>query len=201
MPGGSCWRAWNAPRGFVRLSRASACLSPAGCMSCASVESSCRKTSLCARWSLAGVKRCPHATRLRPGALSRPRARELCLGIRIFEQRAAGKQYWKMRMVKIPGCGKIWHQVFSGTLLVMNQTSNPRGTVSRESEIEFLARETGTPVDTVKEIYRIERDKLERSARIQTFVSLLAHQRVRALLHVERRRRHGTSLVGQANNS
>jgi hypothetical protein len=83
----------------------------------------------------------------------------------------------------------------------MNQTSNRGPIVSKESEIEFLARETGTPVDTVKEIYRIERDKLERSARIQTFVSLLAHQRVKTILRVERRRHHGTSLVGQAHNS
>ena len=72
----------------------------------------------------------------------------------------------------------------------MNQATNPRPIGSRESEIEFLARKTGTPVDTVKEIYRIERDKLERSARIQTFVSLLAHQRVKALLHVERGKGH-----------
>ena len=64
-----------------------------------------------------------------------------------------------------------------------------------------MAHETGTPVDRVKEIYRIEREKLERSARIQTFVSLLAHQRVKALLHVERRRRQGTSLIGRVNNS
>jgi hypothetical protein len=67
----------------------------------------------------------------------------------------------------------------------MNQATNPRPTVARESEIESLARKTGTPVDTVKEIYRIERDKLERSARIQTFVSLLAHQRVKALLQIK----------------
>jgi Protein of unknown function (DUF3562) len=66
----------------------------------------------------------------------------------------------------------------------MNQAANLRPIVARESEIESLARKTGTPVDTVKEIYRIERDKLERSARIQTFVSLLAHQRVKALLQI-----------------
>jgi hypothetical protein len=83
----------------------------------------------------------------------------------------------------------------------MNQTSNPRPPVARESEVEFLARETGTPVDTVKEIYRIERDKLESSARIKTFVSLLAHQRVKALLHVARGRDHRPNPVGQAKNN
>jgi Protein of unknown function (DUF3562) len=71
-----------------------------------------------------------------------------------------------------------------------NQTLNSRSTVERESEIELLARETGTPVDTVQEIYRVERDKLERSARIKTFVSVLAHRRVKALLYVERGKRH-----------
>ena len=71
-----------------------------------------------------------------------------------------------------------------------DQTPNSRSTVARESEIESLARETGTPVDTVQEIYRVERDKLERSARIKTFVSVLAQQRVKALLQVERGKRH-----------
>ena len=71
-----------------------------------------------------------------------------------------------------------------------DQTSNPRSSVSRESEIELLARETDTPVDTVQEIYRVEHDKLERSARIKTFVSVLAHRRVKALLRVERGKRH-----------
>jgi hypothetical protein len=71
-----------------------------------------------------------------------------------------------------------------------DQTLNPRSAVARESEIELLARETGTPFDTVQEIYRVERDKLERSARIKTFVSVLAHRRVKALLHIERGKRH-----------
>lgn len=71
-----------------------------------------------------------------------------------------------------------------------DQTSSLRSTDAKESEIELLARETGTPVDTVQEIYRVERDKLERSARIKTFVSVLAQQRVKALLQVERGKRH-----------
>ena len=71
-----------------------------------------------------------------------------------------------------------------------DQTLITRPTAQRESEIELLARETGTPVDTVLEIYRVERDKLDRSARIKTFVSVLAHRRVKALLQVERGKRH-----------
>jgi len=71
-----------------------------------------------------------------------------------------------------------------------DQTLRVRSTIARESDIESLARETGTPVDTVQEIYQIERDRLERSARIKTFVSVLAHRRVKALLQVEREKRH-----------
>jgi Protein of unknown function (DUF3562) len=70
------------------------------------------------------------------------------------------------------------------------QLSGPRPPEARESEIEMLARETDTPLETVQEIYRVERDKLEQSARIKTFISVLAHRRVKALLQVERAKRH-----------
>jgi len=73
----------------------------------------------------------------------------------------------------------------------MNEpTLTSRSAVARESEIELLARETDTPVDTVQEIYRAEHDKLERSARIKTFIPVLVHRRVKALLQVERGNRH-----------
>jgi len=73
----------------------------------------------------------------------------------------------------------------------MNElTSAPRPAVARESEIELLARETDTPVDMVQKIYRAEHDRLERSARIKTFISVLVHRRVKALLQVERGHRH-----------
>jgi hypothetical protein len=76
-----------------------------------------------------------------------------------------------------------------------DQTSDSRSTV----EIELLARETGTPIDTVQEIYRAEVDKLERSARVKTFVSVLAHQRVKALLRIARESLLNEP-VGQAEN-
>jgi hypothetical protein len=71
-----------------------------------------------------------------------------------------------------------------------DQTLHSHSIAAKEPEIELLAREAGVPVDTVKEIYRVEFDKLERSARIKTFVSVLAHRRVKALLQVERGNRH-----------
>jgi hypothetical protein len=71
-----------------------------------------------------------------------------------------------------------------------DRTLNPLSNSAREPEFETLARETDTPVDTVREIYRVEREKLERSARIKTYVPVLAHRRVKALLQVERGKRH-----------
>jgi Protein of unknown function (DUF3562) len=83
----------------------------------------------------------------------------------------------------------------------MNETSNPPSTDAREPEFEMLARETDTPLDMVREIYRTERDKLERSARIKTYVPVLAHRRVKALLQVERGKRYLTAgHIGQPEN-
>ena len=56
--------------------------------------------------------------------------------------------------------------------------------------MEGLARETDTPVDAVRELYRVEREKLEHSARITTFVPVLARRRVKELLLVHRGPRH-----------
>jgi hypothetical protein len=71
-----------------------------------------------------------------------------------------------------------------------DQTVNTLPADAPDAELELLARKTGTPVDAVQEIYRIERDKLERSSRIKTFVSVLAHRRGKAFLQVERGNRH-----------
>ena len=72
----------------------------------------------------------------------------------------------------------------------MNDPTNPHSTGAREPEFEVLARETDTPLAKVREIYQVERDKLERSARIKTYVPVLAHRRVKAILQVERGKRH-----------
>jgi hypothetical protein len=65
--------------------------------------------------------------------------------------------------------------------------------ITRKSDLELLARETDTPLDTVREIYRAEHDKLDRSARVKTFISVLAHRRVKARLQ-----ERGTSLNGRS---
>jgi Protein of unknown function (DUF3562) len=51
-----------------------------------------------------------------------------------------------------------------------------------DTEIESLARETDMPLALVQEIYMIARAKLERTARIKTYVPVLIHRHVKALL-------------------
>lgn len=51
-----------------------------------------------------------------------------------------------------------------------------------DTEIELLARETHTPRELVARLYTSERAKLERIARIKTYVPVLIHRHVKALL-------------------
>lgn len=55
-----------------------------------------------------------------------------------------------------------------------------------DAEIESLARETGMPVELVQKLYNSERAKLERTARIKTYVPVLIHRQVKALLREQR---------------
>ena len=55
-----------------------------------------------------------------------------------------------------------------------------------EAEVESLARETNSPVELVQQILTIERAMLERTARIKTYVPVLAHRHVKALLRERR---------------
>jgi hypothetical protein len=54
------------------------------------------------------------------------------------------------------------------------------------AEIETLARETDMPVEVVQQLYTSERAKLERTARIKTYVPILIHRQVKALLREQR---------------
>jgi Protein of unknown function (DUF3562) len=56
-----------------------------------------------------------------------------------------------------------------------------------DTEIELLARETHMPRELVAEIYSSERAKLERTARIKTYVPVLIHRHVKALLRQQHR--------------
>jgi hypothetical protein len=56
-----------------------------------------------------------------------------------------------------------------------------------EAEIELLASETHTSLELVKIVYSSERAKLERTARIKTYIPVLVHRHVKALLRGRRR--------------
>jgi Protein of unknown function (DUF3562) len=56
-----------------------------------------------------------------------------------------------------------------------------------DTEIELLARETQMPRELVAKIYSSERAKLERTARIKTYVPVLIHRHVKALLREQHR--------------
>jgi hypothetical protein len=74
----------------------------------------------------------------------------------------------------------------------MKQATAPMSDVDDPSnvdmEIELLARETRVPRALVERLYSSERAKLERTARIKTYVPVLLHRQVKALL----REQHGT---------
>ncbi len=67
-----------------------------------------------------------------------------------------------------------------------DQGMNVREADGPQGALEVLARETHTPVDVVHEIYDLEYAKLEQTARIKTFVSVLAHRHVKSILQAQR---------------
>jgi hypothetical protein len=55
------------------------------------------------------------------------------------------------------------------------------------AEIDLLARETDVPREVVARLYSVELAKLERVAKIKTYVPVLTHRRVKALLRQQGR--------------
>jgi hypothetical protein len=68
----------------------------------------------------------------------------------------------------------------------MNEQSFNRP-ANADTEIELLARETRMPRELVATLYISERAKLERTARIKTYVPVLIHRHVKALLRERHR--------------
>jgi hypothetical protein len=66
----------------------------------------------------------------------------------------------------------------------VSKSSAPTPGLNSIQEVtERLARETNTPLEKVAEIYAAESAELERSARVKTFVGVLATRRVRRILN------------------
>jgi hypothetical protein len=66
------------------------------------------------------------------------------------------------------------------SLIVGEQTFNASADVN--PDIELLARETRMPRELVAKLYTNERAKLERTARIKTYIPVLIHRQVKAML-------------------
>lgn len=71
-----------------------------------------------------------------------------------------------------------------GSVAMIEQAFNPG---DAEAEIELLACETHMPRELVQAVYISERAKLERTARIKTYIPVLVHRHVKALLRERRR--------------
>jgi hypothetical protein len=56
-----------------------------------------------------------------------------------------------------------------------------------DTEIELLARETQVPRSVVERLYSSERARLEKTAKIKTYVPVLIHRHVKALLREQHR--------------
>ena len=70
--------------------------------------------------------------------------------------------------------------------LAMNEQSFDRP-ANNDTEIELLARETDLPRELVETLYASERARLERTARIKTYIPVLIHRHVKALLQERHR--------------
>ena len=67
------------------------------------------------------------------------------------------------------------------------RTFNRPANANADTEIELLARETHMPRELVESLYTRERAKLERTARIKTYIPVLIHRHVKALLQEQHR--------------
>jgi hypothetical protein len=61
-------------------------------------------------------------------------------------------------------------------------TETPKIPAASESDIRNLARETDMPLATVQKIYAAEHAKLDRRAKIKTFIPTLLRRRVKEIL-------------------
>jgi hypothetical protein len=102
------------------------------------------------------------------------------------ELRFTRKSKWQVCNVKEP------RRRLSGNITSMNHAtlrmSEPQfGDPHVDTEIELLARETRMPRELVARLYTSARAKLERTARIKTYVPVLIHRQVKALLREQHR--------------
>jgi Protein of unknown function (DUF3562) len=93
---------------------------------------------------------------------------------------------WQILIVKEPRSPIVSNMVFmkQGTLPGEQHLADPTHV---DTEIELLAQETRMPRDLVARLYTSVRAKLERTARIKTYIPVLIHRQVKALLREQHR--------------
>jgi Protein of unknown function (DUF3562) len=69
---------------------------------------------------------------------------------------------------------------------IVSQIGRNNDELPVDSEIESLVLETRAPRDLVRNLYTSERAKLERTAKIKTYVPVLIRRRVKAMLQEQR---------------
>jgi Protein of unknown function (DUF3562) len=109
------------------------------------------------------------------------------IGAPHVEFRPTVNSKWQILIVKEPH-GLILssiHPMKHGTLPIAEQQLSNLSHV--DTEIDLLARETRAPRELVARLYSSERAKLERTARIKTYVPVLIHRHVKALLREHNR--------------
>ena len=97
-----------------------------------------------------------------------------------------GAPKWQVWQAKDPRNRLLGRMTLMKNEALTTSEQSLNGPVSADAEIESLARETEMPVELVQEKYSIERARLERSARIKTYVPVLVHRHVKALLREQR---------------
>jgi Protein of unknown function (DUF3562) len=93
---------------------------------------------------------------------------------------------WQILIVKEPRSPIVSSMVHmkQGTLPGEQHLADPTHV---DTEIELLAQETRMPRDLVARLYTSVRAKLERTARIKTYIPVLIHRQVKALLREQHR--------------
>jgi hypothetical protein len=71
-------------------------------------------------------------------------------------------------------------------MLMVIEARDSRSAANQNATIEALARETDMPIAIVKEIYISQHTQLEQTARVKTYVPVLASSKVKHILNARK---------------
>ena len=82
--------------------------------------------------------------------------------------------------------GKIRTSKFQRDMFMVTSAIDSRSAGNQNAAIEALARKTDMPIAIVKEIYLTQHSQLERTARVKTYLPVLASSRVKHILNARK---------------